>query len=422
MYKVKPAFWIFLSYFIYTYYAPLLISFLFGLEIFSYNTNNLSISTAVIFTVVFLFYTLIISFSNSMHVYNVKKINENFILGCLLVFLAIIIVGNIYGVNSFRYLSTEIGSSDDRFIIILFTISTALSQLIFFYVFLYDFKLFYEFKYKILFSLVLLLTINGIASTLFFIFSSVIVIFPKTVIPLISSFKTSHKSYLGIILIIATLFFSTNFLLSFAISIKTEKKISEINLTKEIYLTSNYVNDRFSAHLYSYLINLSDKTYDHDLTKSIQNFNYVFSGFKYRFFKILGFTTEKPKVDTISRSNFEKISYNTWLPEQYILKKNARAGTAPGFLGSFFLIFSYPFNFLSPFVFFFIFSYILNRIIQSSKIKFNLIGYFFVTYFFLSFFLNNPFDFFLIFDETFIQLLIILFFLKFNVSKIYSKI
>ena len=53
MYKVKP-FWI-LSYFIYTYYAPLLISFLFGLEIFSYNTNNLSISTAVIFTVVFLF-------------------------------------------------------------------------------------------------------------------------------------------------------------------------------------------------------------------------------------------------------------------------------------------------------------------------------------------------------------------------------
>ena len=32
-----------------------------------------------------------------------------------------------------------------------------------------------------------------------------------------------------------------------------------------------------------------------------------FSGFKYRFFKILGFTTEKPKVDTISRSNFEKL-------------------------------------------------------------------------------------------------------------------
>ena len=148
MYKIKPAFWIFLSYFIYTYYIPLLISFLFGLEIFSYNTNNLSISTAVIFTVVFLFYSLIISYDNSMHVYNVKKINENFILGCLLVLLIIIIVGFISGVNSFRYLSTEISSSDDRFIIILFTISTALSQLIFFYVFFYDFKLFYKIKYK----------------------------------------------------------------------------------------------------------------------------------------------------------------------------------------------------------------------------------------------------------------------------------
>ena len=422
MYKIKPAFWILLSYFTYTYYAPLLFSYFFDLEIISYKTSNLKLSTSIIFSLVFLLYSFIFSLSNKTYVFNVKKIKEKYLYRFLNVLLVFILLGSFLGVNSFRYLSTGIGSSDDKLIIIFFSISTALSQLIFFYIFFYDFKLFYKKKYKLLFFLIFLFTINGVASTLFFLFTSLIFIFPKTVIPLISSFKVSFKTYINVILITTIILFSVNYLLSFAISVKTDKKVSEINLSEEVYLTSNYVNDRFSAHLYSYLINLSDKTYDYDVNKSMENFNNIFLGFKYRFLKILGIGIEKPKLDTVARTNFEKINYNTWLPAQFIINKNARAGTAPGFLGSFFLMFSFPFNFLTPFIFFFMFSYVLNRIVQSSDIKLNFFGYLFITYFFLSFFLNNPFDFLLIFDETFIQLLIILFFLKFNVSKNYIKI
>ena len=422
MYKIKPAFWILLSYFTYTYYAPLLFSFFFDLEIFSYKTSNLKFSTSLIFTLVFLFYSFIFSLSNKRYVFNVKKIKEKYLYRFLNVLLVFIVLGVFSGINSFRYLSTEIGSSDDKLIIILFSISTALSQLIFFYIFFYDFKLFYKKKYKLLFFLIFIFTINGIASTLFFLFTSLIFIFPKTVIPLISSSKVSFKTYINFILITAIIIFIANYLLSFAISVKQDKKVSEINLSEEVYLTSNYVNDRFSAHLYSYLINLSDKTYDYDVNKSMENFNNIFLGFKYRFSKTLGINSKKPKFGTVARTNFEKINYYTWLPAQFIINKNTRAGTAPGFLGSFFLMFSFPFNFLTPFIFFFMFSYVLNRIVQSSDIKLNFFGYLFITYFFLSFFLNNPFDFLLIFDETFIQLLIILFFLKFNVSKNYIKI
>ena len=160
MYKIKPAFWILLSYFTYTYYAPLLISYFFDLEIFSYKTNNLKFSTSIIFSLVFLLYSFIFSLSNKTYVFNVKKIKEKYLYRFLNVLLVFIVLGSFLGANSFRYLSTGIGSSDIKLIIIFFSISTALSQLIFFYIFFYDFKLFDKKKYKLLFFLIFLLTIN----------------------------------------------------------------------------------------------------------------------------------------------------------------------------------------------------------------------------------------------------------------------
>ena len=394
---------IFLYYIIYYLIIPVLYENYFSIDSWLYipyksNFNELSIYVLV---------TIIICLIKPIkfNIYDrliflkpvIKIITENYFfhLSLNIFFLIILILGVDF--SSFRYSSVGLASSGG-----LVKIYSIIQSISFYVVFYYIFSNSKPFNliaswtfFRIILIFNLIFSINGNFSAIANFVLISILIYPQT----LNFFTSNLKKIISLKNIFILIFVSFTLFISLLVGNSTKMNIpigDSLNLYSEnaLNLGPQYVVGSLLST--PYVSFRAAQNFEGELNTNVLEI--PFKSLSQRISVLYGEEKQKPKYSSFNRLNFEKITRNIFV------KNDFRQGTSPGLLGSF----RYLNNFWLAMILFFVYAnFIKKRIIRISNtlVKFNFIGILFILFFFFNIYFQSPFDLLNIVDNLFIVLL-----------------
>lgn len=332
-------------------------------------------------------------------------------------------LGYFSGNTGFRYASEGMSESGGLLIFFFATVNTALN--FFMLVYLYYCpgyvmgKGLKPFVLKVAFSIGIILSINGNATTLLALLFFASIFFPNTFNNII--FKTKDSK--DILPIISRWIFTILLLPALVLaniygeSIKTDADtyMRFDNFDFDIYmeglltyifsfvLSPNYIS--FKATLTTYAFSL-------DFTSFYETLIIPLESFVFRLDTLMGhpFGIVKSSISSINRLNY------TLITEDYLLRE--REGTSPGFFATFFLCFPFPLNFILLYFGIRFFKKYTDILLNAMPYKFTIWGMIIFLYFFIMPIISSPIDVFVVIDNIVIYCLGFFFIIKYSIKKV----
>lgn len=407
---------------------PILISFFDW-----HNDNFLYIESEVelkkwIFPIFVCIYSFVVFYfiPSNKKIYTVKIADSKrvFTVSIILILINVVFLFfNLSNLSDFRYADQGISESSTAFIVLY-----QIGQVFFdFFVFSYIFlpEIFFKKNSKNLLQLFLMISglfmaNTGLASTLFAILASILMIISKYSKELLfkdikSLLKQSlkslsklriRKSLMISIILMPILILLLWFGWLYGNSVKMNVSFSEVTSWSETIFSNSldvlkYLVFRYSPDYYSLRFALENYAYQSDFNVISEHFLEPIRTALFRFDVLTGgfFDIPRPEYGSLSRINLTQIAAHSF---------SDREGTSPGPITGFLYCFPFPFNFLFFFFYLLLMLKFFEIIFKIINKKINVIGLLFFTYFMRIFFMS-PLDILTIFDTSAIYLVVFIF-------------